>query len=145
MIANGDFLESAEVYGNYYGASHAWIRQALQSGQDILLEIDGQGAQQVRTLFPEAKSIFIVPPSADVLATRLRGRGTDPEEVIAQRLHCAAEEMQHLDAFDFVIVNEFIDTAVRDILAIVRAERLRVAYQTSHKHELISALKSMIA
>ncbi|MBE9608607.1 guanylate kinase [Chitinilyticum piscinae] len=141
MINNGEFLEHAEVYGNYYGTSQTWINSVIESGSDILLEIDWQGAQQVRRLFREAIGIFVLPPSLDVLEQRLRGRGKDSDEVIARRMKVAREEMSHVDEADFVIVNEHIDEAVRDIIAVVRAERLRLVAQSARHTALISALK----
>ncbi|MFC4160153.1 guanylate kinase [Chitinimonas lacunae] len=141
MINHGDFLEHAEVHGNFYGTSQSWINDALATGRDILLEIDWQGAQQVRRHFPEAIGIFILPPSAEVLEQRLRGRGKDSEEAIARRLKNAREEISHIDEADYVIVNEHIDEAVRDIIGIVRAERLRLTRQSVRHGDLIAQLK----
>jgi guanylate kinase len=141
MIAAGELLEFAEVYGNYYGTSQVWINQVMENGRDILLEIDWQGAQQVRRLFPAAIGIFILPPCIDTLENRLRGRGKDSEEVIARRMAVAKEEVNHVDEFDFVIVNEHIDDAVRDIVAVVRAQRLTLVRQSSRHTALISSLK----
>ncbi len=142
MIARGEFLESAEVYGNYYGTSQVWIQEAVAAGKDILLEIDWQGAQQVRRLFPEAIGVFILPPSVETLANRLKGRGKDSDEVIARRMQVAKEEMSHVDEFTYVIVNEMIDEAVRDIVSIVRCERLRLEKQSTRHAALISELKA---
>jgi guanylate kinase len=141
MINHGDFLEHAEVHGNLYGTSQSWITDAISSGRDILLEIDWQGAQQVRKIFPEAIGIFILPPSAAILEQRLRNRGKDSEEAIRQRLINAREEIGHVDEFDYAIVNEHIDLAVRDIVGIVRAERCRLAKQSLRHGELIASLK----
>ncbi|MBV8466738.1 MAG: guanylate kinase [Burkholderiales bacterium] len=141
MVNHGDFLEHAEVHGNLYGTSQSWITDAISSGRDILLEIDWQGAQQVRKIFPDAIGIFILPPSAAVLEQRLRNRGKDSEEAIRQRLINAREEISHVDEFDYAIVNEHIDLAVRDIVGIVRAERCRLAKQSLRHGELIASLK----
>lgn len=141
MISNCEFLEYAEVYGNYYGTSQTWINSVIESGRDILLEIDWQGAQQVRRLFPDAIGIFVLPPSLDVLEQRLRGRGKDSDEVIARRMKVAREEISHVDEADYVIVNEHVDDAVRDIIAVVRAGRLGLAQQSERHTALISALK----
>ena len=141
MIAAGELLEFAEVYGNYYGTSQVWINQVMENGRDILLEIDWQGAQQVRRIFPNAIGIFILPPCIDTLENRLRGRGKDSEEVIARRMAVAKEEVNHVDEFDYVIVNEHIDDAVRDIVAVVRAQRLTLLRQSNRHTALISSLK----
>ncbi|GAB3263377.1 guanylate kinase [Chitinimonas naiadis] len=141
MVGRGEFLEHAEVHGNLYGTSQKWITDVMASGQDILLEIDVQGAQQVRRLFPEAVGIFILPPSAEVLEQRLRNRGTDSEDAIVRRLANAREEIGRLSEFNYVIVNEHIDQSVRDIIGIVRAERCQVAAQSERHQALIASLK----
>jgi guanylate kinase len=141
MINAGELLEHAEVYGNYYGTSQVWINQVIQNGRDILLEIDWQGAQQVRRLFPDAIGLFVLPPSLETLESRLRNRGKDSEEVIAKRMAVARTECSHVDEFDYVIVNEHIDDAVRDIVAVVRAQRLTLAGQSQRHTALISSLK----
>ncbi len=143
MLQRGEFLESAEVYGNFYGTSQHWIRQQLEAGHDILLEIDWQGAEQVRRLFPQAVGIFILPPALDVLEQRLRNRAKDSDASIACRMASAREEISHVDAFDFVIVNELIDEAVRDLISIVRSQRLMIAPQSQRHHDLIVALKGL--
>lgn len=129
MVANGDFLEYAEVYGNYYGTSSGWIRSRLSEGRDILLEIDWQGARQVREVFPEAVGIFIVPPSIEELERRLRGRATDSEEVIARRLASARKEIDMLPEYDYTVVNDNFERARQDLISIVRAQRLRTPAQ----------------
>lgn len=141
MVNRGDFLEHAEVHGNLYGTSQRWIDDAIAAGRDILLELDVQGAQQVRQRFPDAIGIFILPPSLEVLEQRLRNRGTDSEEAIVRRLSNARREVARLEEFDYVIVNQHIDEAVRDIIGIVRAERLRVAPQSVRHEALIRHLK----
>lgn len=141
MIAAGSLLEHAEVFGNYYGTSQPWIESMLAQGQDILLEIDWQGAQQVRRLLPEAIGIFILPPSLAALEARLNGRGKDSAEVIARRLAAAKEEISHVDEFDYVIINDHFEEALRDMVAIVRAERLRLGKQSTLHEAMISAMK----
>lgn len=140
MISAGDFLEWAEVHGNYYGTSQKWIADQLAAGHDILLEIDWQGAQQVRKQFPAAIGIFILPPSLDELARRLTGRGTDAAEVIARRLAAAEAEMRHVGEFDYVIINDLLDRALEDFCAIVRASRLGFAAQRARHAELFERL-----
>ena len=141
MLQRSEFLESAEVYGNFYGTSQLWIQQQLDAGNDILLEIDWQGAQQVRKLFPQAIGVFILPPSLQALEQRLRGRGTDSEESISKRIASAREEITHVDEFDFVIVNEVMDEAIKDLISLVRAPRLGIARQSAKYAALFSALK----
>ncbi|GAA5786186.1 guanylate kinase [Chitiniphilus shinanonensis] len=142
MIAAADLLEHALVYGNYYGTSRRWIESVIDNGRDILLEIDWQGAQQVKRIFPDSVGIFVLPPSIDALEQRLRSRGKDSDEVIAQRMAAAREEMSHFDEADYVVVNEHIDEAVRDIVAVVRAERLRVRTQRIRHGALLADLKA---
>ncbi|MDE1982007.1 MAG: guanylate kinase [Betaproteobacteria bacterium] len=125
MQSRGEFLESAEVYGNFYGTSSADIRSSLEQGQDVVLEIDWQGARQVRTLFPEAISIFILPPSLDALRERLLARGKDPLPVIERRLAVAREDLSHENEFDYAIINNEFAEAAKDLAAIVRAARCR--------------------
>src|SRR5690554_4035803 len=120
----GEFLEWAEVHDNYYGTSKSWIREQIAAGSDIVLEIDWQGAQQVRRAFPDAVGIFVLPPSFDALEARLRSRGTDSEDVIARRLLGARGEMRHVGEFDYVILNDALEEAIADLIAIVRASRM---------------------
>lgn len=140
MIARGDFLEHADVFGNYYGTSHIWVRETLAKGQDVILEIDWQGAEQVRRLMPECVSIFIVPPSSAVLRERLTGRGTDAPEVVERRLAEAKEECQHALEFDYLVVNDQFEVALADLLAIVRSQRTRMTAQQVRHSELLSQL-----
>lgn len=140
MLECGEFLESAEVYGNYYGTSQKWINQAISSGRDILLEIDSQGAQQVRRIFPKAVGVFILPPSLAVLETRLHNRGQDSREVIARRVAAAREEIGHVSEYDYVIINEELDKALGDFCCIVQAERMRMARQLVCYHDLVTQL-----
>jgi guanylate kinase len=129
MIAANDFLEWARVHDHYYGTSRSWIEAKRAAGQDVLLEIDWQGAAQVRKIFPDAIGIFVLPPSMNVLAQRLTDRGTDNAEVICRRLAAAKEEIGHVDAFDYVIINDDLQTATEDFAAIARASRLALAAQ----------------
>ena len=136
MLEAGEFLESAEVHGNLYATSQKQIADVRASGRDILLEIDWQGAQQVRRLFPDAVSVFILPPSAEELERRLRVRGKDSEDTIRRRLAAAEAEMSHAAEFDFVIINKDFEDAKRDLAAVVRASRLRLAHQSARQAEL---------
>jgi guanylate kinase len=129
MIARHEFLEWAEVHGNFYGTSQKWIADQLAAGRDVLLEIDWQGAQQVRKLFPQAIGIFILPPSMEELTRRLTGRGTDSADVIARRLAAAQAEMRHVGEFDYVIINDQLAQALEELLAVVRASRLSFGAQ----------------
>lgn len=129
MRDRGDFLEWAEVHGNYYGTSRRWLEERMQAGEDVLLEIDWQGAAQVRRLFPEAVGIFILPPSVAELERRLRGRGQDAEAVIQRRVAAALGEMAHVGEFDFVIINKELDTAATELATAVAASRLRFPRQ----------------
>jgi guanylate kinase len=140
MERAGEFLESALVFGNRYGTSLTWLSARIAEGRDILLEIDWQGAAQVRKLKPETVTIFILPPSLEVLEQRLTGRGTDAPEVIARRLAAAREEIAHVVDFDYVIINEGFERAVQDLTGIVRAERLKRARQFERHPDLINRL-----
>lgn len=142
MQAAGDFLESAEVHGNFYGTSRQGIESLLQADRDVILEIDWQGAQQVRKVYPESVGIFIVPPSFDVLETRLQGRGQDSAEVIAQRVANAREELQHLNEFPYVIINENLDEALAELLAVFAAARARLNNQSQRCSALIASYLS---
>lgn len=142
MIARKDFLEYAEVYGNYYGTSLRWLREQLSLGRDILLEIDWQGAQQVRKVFPQAVGIFILPPSVEALGDRLRGRAKDSEATIEARLAVVRSEIDHAEEADYLIINEQLDDAVRDLIAVVRAQRLRTARQMQARGEQVRAMQS---
>ena len=136
MLERGEFLESAEVHGYRYGTSQAVIREALARGQDLVLEIDWQGAQQVRKLYPDCIGIFILPPSMAELARRLRARAQDAEDVIRRRLRNAAEEMSHAAEFKYAIINNNFDDARLDLRAIVRAERLATGRQLERHPEV---------
>ncbi len=140
MIKAGDFLEYAEVFGNYYGTSHETIQKQLSQGIDVFLDIDWQGARQIREKMPTARSIFILPPSKDELKRRLQGRGQDSDEVIAKRMTKAVAEMSHYTEYDYLIVNDEFDTALNDLKAIIRAERLRLTRQKQRHDALVSKL-----
>ena len=129
LIGQGAFLEHAEVFGNFYGTGIESVRQMSEAGYDVILEIDVQGAAQVRRALPEAVGIFILPPSLAVLAERLRGRGTDSAEVIKRRLGLAAEEIQEALSFDYAVINHDLDQAEAELLAIVRAQRCSLRRQ----------------
>jgi len=141
MAGRGEFLESAEVHDNLYGTSQGWIAMRRREGKDILLEIDWQGAIQVRNLIPDALGIFILPPSPDALRKRLVARGQDSADVIERRLAAAREEIAHVSEFDYVIINQNFDVAVSDLVSIVRAQRLRVTAQLARHGELINQFK----
>ena len=141
MAKNGDFLESAEVYGNLYGTSKSWIAAETAKGRDILLEIDWQGAMQVRSKFPECISIFILPPSLHALEVRLQGRKQDSAEVIERRLRAAQADIAHVAEFDYVIINDKLDEALRQLDAITVAAGLRRERQLVRQQNLINQLQ----
>jgi guanylate kinase len=140
MVRNDEFLEWAEVHGHYYGTSRSSVETALLACQDVLLEIDWQGAQQVRKLFPEAIAVFILPPALDELERRLRERATDAAETIARRVAAACTEMRHVAEFDYVIINDDLQRALHDLLAVVRAARLRYAAQRQRHSTLFATM-----
>lgn len=141
MIERAEFLESAEVHGNLYGTSQAWIEAHRGLGHDIVLEIDWQGAQQVRRLIHDAIGIFILPPSLDMLRQRMKDRRQDSTAVIERRLKAAQGEIAHLEEFDYVIINSNFDDAVEDLASIVRSARLRLPSQIARHSDLINSLK----
>lgn len=140
MLNNGEFLESAEVYGNFYGTSEKWIREKISTGQDIVLEIDCQGAKQVQRIFTRSISIFIFPPSLEALAIRLNSRGQDDPEVIRKRLSAAREEVTHIHDFNYIIINNQLEYALHELICIIKAERLRRQRQLIKHHSLINQL-----
>ena len=141
MAQHGDFIESAEVYGNLYGTSQSWIAAEIASGRDILLEIDWQGAQQVRRKFPASIGIFILPPSLEALKYRLQSRAQDSAEVIAKRLQAAQADIAHVVEFDYVIINDVLDDALRQLQAVIVAESLRRTRQMFKHQNLINQLQ----
>ena len=142
LITQGAFLEHAKVFDNFYGTSQLWIEGRLALGQDVILEIDWQGAQQVRKLVPDALSIFIVPPSKAALRSRLTGRGQDNEAVIARRMADATSESSHYPEYDYLVINDDFDQALADLLAIFRAQRLLTGQQARRHVKLLSDLLS---
>ena len=140
MIAAGDFFEHALVHGDYKGTAKQSVQPQLEAGKDVLLEIDWQGARQVREKVPDSVSVFILPPSREALQTRMRNRGQDSEETIARRLAAAREEMSHHDEFYYVIVNEHFDAAAAELRAIFVAHRLRRPVQARRHDRLIASL-----
>ena len=140
MLDENDFLESANVHGARYGTSKTCVNEVLAAGQDLILEIDWQGAAQVRQFYPEAISIFILPPSMQELESRLRGRGQDSDEVIAKRLAAAKDEMSHVGEFDYVTINDKFEVALQDLNAIVRTQRLKREKQLSRHANLLKGL-----
>ena len=140
QIEAGDFLEWAEVFGNFYGTRKSQVEQLLEEGFDVILEIDWQGARQIRQLMPDTQSIFILPPSLEELERRLTGRGTDAPEVIARRLSEAREEMRHYLEFDYVVINDDFETAFEELHTIFRANRLRTLRQQARHGMLLKRL-----
>ncbi|WP_297925545.1 guanylate kinase [uncultured Agitococcus sp.] len=142
MISQGAFLEHAEVFGNYYGTARHMVEENLHQDIDVILEIDWQGAQQVRQSYPNAVSIFIMPPSRDALRQRLENRGQDSAEIINQRLNGAISDMSHFVEFDYVVINDDFDIALEDLIAIVKASRLRQNIQVIRHADRIQGLLS---
>ena len=140
MLKQGDFLEHAEVFGNLYGTSHSWVKQTLAKGYDLILEIDWQGAQQVRKLVPDAKSIFILPPTHKDLRQRLHNRGQDADDVIDLRMQQAIAEMSHYVEYDYIVINDQFATALDDLKAIFRANQLRLESQQKRHTQLLCDL-----
>jgi guanylate kinase len=139
-VAEGIFLEHAEVHGNFYGTSRTTVQELLQQGRDVLLEIDWQGAAQIRKAKPDCVSVFILPPSRAELERRLRGRGSDSEDVIERRLRNSRGEIAHAHEFDYIIVNDRFEDALQTLQAIVRAVRQRSALQCQRHEALIREL-----
>lgn len=140
MLEHGDFIEHAEVFGNLYGTSQRWLLQALAEGHDLILEIDWQGAQQVRHLMPQAKSIFILPPSQEALRQRLDNRGQDSAEIIERRMREAVSEMSHYVEYDYLVINDDFAVALEDLRAIFRSQRLAQANQQITHGALLARL-----
>ncbi len=140
MLGNADFLEHAEVFGNYYGTSKTWVEEQLRADQDVILEIDWQGAAQVRKLLPETVGVFILPPSREALEQRLTGRGQDSDEVIKHRMDKAREEMSHHVEYDYLIINDDFETALNQLKSIVESQRLGIRRQLEKQADLIGDL-----
>ena len=144
MIARGDFLENALVHGNHYATSAHWISEQRAAGHDIMLEIDWQGASQVRQLIPGAIGIFILPPSFETLLSRLNKRAQDSPDVIARRLAAARDEISHVGEFKYVIINDNFSEAAQDLISIVRAQRLLTPIQLARHSSQINRMKQGI-
>ncbi len=140
MVAEKKFLEHAEVFGCCYGTSHEWVLQQLDKGIDILLEIDWQGARQIRQEFPAAVSIFVLPPSMSVLRERLEQRNQDNSAIITQRMAQAQTEMMHYHEFDYLVINDDFDVAFDDVRSIVQSKRLKCAVQAAVHQKLLAEL-----
>ena len=136
----GDFLESAQVFDNYYGTSRSAVEELLQDGVDVILEIDWQGARQVRELMPGHISIFILPPSREALASRLQNRGQDTEAVIARRMQDAKEEISHYNEYDYLIINDDFEEALSELGSVIQAQRQKTACLGRQKQEIIHSL-----
>ena len=139
MLEAGEFLEHAEVHGNRYGTSQKVVRELLGKGEDLILEIDWQGARQVRKLMPECVGIFILPPSVAELESRMRARGKDSDAVIARRMASAREELTHAPEFEYAIINKDFDEALQDLAGVIRAERVRSARVLERHSELLQS------
>lgn len=142
MLSKGAFLEHAQVFDNYYGTSQTWVEEQLAQGKDIILEIDWQGAQQVRRLLPDTVAIFILPPSQQALEQRLNQRGQDEQCIIDRRMQAAVDEMSHYVEADFIVINDCFDDALIDLQAIIHCHRLQLAKQQARHGELLPALLS---
>jgi len=140
MVDGSIFLEHAQVFDNYYGTSRDWVEQQLREGVDVILEIDWQGARQVRPRMPGSVGVFILPPSRPVLEQRLRGRGQDSEEIIQRRFRDAVTDMSHYTEYDYVVINDDFAEALTDLTAIVRARRQRTEVQRGRQAQLLDKL-----
>lgn len=140
MISQDAFLEHATVFENAYGTSRAWVYDQLRQGIDVILEIDWQGARQIRRLFSAAVFIFIFPPSIEALKGRLQGRGQDDDQTIERRMRAAQDEMSHFDEFDYLVVNDQFDVALMDLKNIVMASRLKMGVQRVKQAALLENL-----
>lgn len=142
ILERGEFLEHARVFDNLYGTSAVWVEEQLRCGHDVILEIDWQGAQQVKRLMPDAKAIFILPPSRDTLLERLRGRGQDDNDIIQKRMAVAVEEMSHYVESDFMVVNANFDRALAELTAIISSQRLTTPRQQALLADMLRDLLS---
>ena len=142
MIGEGDFLEHARVFDNLYGTSQQLVEQTLALGTDVILEIDWQGADQVRRLMPDACGIFIVPPSREILEQRLRGRASDSDEVIRRRIGDAVEDMRHFSNYDYLIINQDFEHALDELCGVILSKRVETTRQSSENQALLTGLLS---
>ena len=140
MIKEDKFLETAKCHGSFYGTSRNFVEEVRDAGKDIIFEIDWQGAKSIKAIFPEAISIFILPPSLKKLEERLTARGQDSEDTIKARLSAAKSEMSHVNQFDYVTINDKFDDALEELRSIIMAEKLNTKYQTNNYQELIDQL-----
>ena len=140
MMERGDFLEHAQVFDNYYGTSQRWVEEQLDAGKDVILEIDWQGARQVRRIMPDSIGIFILPPSRQTLEARLRSRGQDSDEIIARRMQDAKSEISHYGEFDYLVVNDDFEVALADLAAISRVRHNATAVQSTKLESLLADL-----
>lgn len=140
MVAQGDFLEHAQVFDNFYGTSQSYVERELDRGHDVILEIDWQGARQVRRLMPDSRGIFILPPSMQTLQERLEKRAQDSDEVIARRMRDAVAEMSHYNEYDYLIINDDFYKALDDLCSVFVAERMRTSVQTIAQQRLLKDL-----
>ncbi len=144
MADSGDFIEYAEVFDNNYGTSEQEVRRMLANGIDVILEIDWQGAAQVRNKFEDAVGVFIIPPSTTELQKRLQGRGQDSAEIIERRMHDAVSEMSHFGEFDYLIVNDDFEQALQELLAVVSVQRLQTRQQRLKLEPLLTSLLASV-
>jgi guanylate kinase len=140
LIEQNAFLEHAQVFDNYYGTSQIWVEQELDAGRDVILEIDWQGAQQIRQQMSDMISVFILPPSREELLKRLTGRGTDTQDIIDRRMQDAVGEMSHYGEFDYLIINDDFNVALQELRAVVLARRQRTAAQSQKQQQLLENL-----
>lgn len=142
MVEAGDFFESASVFGNMYGTSRQHIQEQLQKGKDVILEIDWQGARQIRQLMADCKSVYIVPPSITALRERLTSRGQDDESIISQRMREAVSEMSHYVEFEYLVINDQFDEARKNLTAIIMGQRMKIERQQQKHADLLAQLLS---
>ncbi len=140
MVARGEFLEHAQVFGNHYGTAEAGVRDQLARGFDVVLEIDWQGARQVRERFADAVSVFIVPPDVDTLRERLTSRGQDDVDVVERRMSEARSELSHYDEYDYLVVNDVFETALGELKSVITAERIRQSRRVAGSPHLVEML-----
>jgi guanylate kinase len=142
MLSRGDFLEHAQVFDYFYGTSQPWVEEQLQAGRDVILEIDWQGATQIKRQQPDSVAVFILPPSREALLQRLTLRGRDQEDVIQQRMNQAVEEISHYPEADYIVVNDDFDIALSELEHLIQAQRLRVGAQVIRQRDLLTDLLS---